>query len=120
MPDYTQIESVLKAAVPHVAAQSGIPFERTIVVSEEAGGDVRVKPNQVIIHPRFATEGNPISTCLKILQTCAHFDHRFEEEQAKRRAEAFDSLYRVLSYLKRRYPDEDIPSIVEEFWSYDG
>jgi hypothetical protein len=115
--DFSPIEAVLKAAVPHVASQSGVSFSRTIQVSDEAGGDIRVKPTTVVVHPRFATEGDPLTTCKKIITTCVAFDNRAEEEELRVKQEAYASLERAVKVLKRKYPFDDVPEIVEQMWN---
>lgn len=110
--DYSQIETILRAAVPHIAEKSEVTISRRIEVSDQAGGDLRVRKDAVIVHPRFATEGNPLDVVQKIIEACQAFDARVREERELVRQEARQDLERLTKRAKRLLGDEETLEIV--------
>lgn len=76
-PRYQNLTAVLQAATSQIAAQKGKKFTRTIMVTE-AIADISIREDCVRIHPGYATEGNPVNTCIHILELCEEFDSRKE------------------------------------------
>lgn len=113
--EYQQIEAIMRAALPHVASQQGKKFSRQIFVANGAGGDLRVSKDKVTINPAFATKGDPLTVCLKILQSCEDYDRRVVSEREAVRDEARDALRRNLRWALRVLDVDEVLEIVGEY-----
>lgn len=86
--DYSQIQNVLAAVIPQYASNQGVTWARSVMVrngDELAGGEIRVTPTRVLIHPRLAV--NDIVGCCERVLACAQ---DFDEAQARSRRERYE------------------------------
>ena len=114
MPSFAPIEAILNTAVPFIAENTGASFSRKIRVCTTTGGDIRVREEVVIVHPKFATTGDPIHVCLRILSLCKEFDEREKKERESRRVSAYAELEWIVKFIRRKYPNDDIIQLVQE------
>lgn len=117
---YSHIERPLSTLLPILATQRGIDEIPSLRISSSIS-DYKVSENEVVLHPSFATSGDPVSNINKVLDVFEELrDKQSDKELLSEKAikEAKSKSKEHLGFLQRKLSSEEFQSFIEEILEF--